>query len=252
MSNINKNLQTQTSNALHNAIIEAGDKDRPLMLAPEGTSETTTEGYMENYKNVLQDVRNQLNAEAKVVYIIPTGIDYDIYSIVDACPNSQELKTVSYHKLYDILKQHHNEVNKIRAERLAHATKNSEPIFDVETLQMVQNDDDNYNVFANDREYLEQSESVNDTYPDEQGDNNITTDLLDMINNGEEADQDDDNLARERDLLASLIEKLKCEIDDSKNRKVLDDDDVDALDISSLDSRLRLLYLIKKRRLVMI
>ncbi|GJZ01546.1 uncharacterized mitochondrial protein-like protein [Tanacetum coccineum] len=27
---------------------------------------TTTEGYMENYKNVLQDIRNQLNAEAEV------------------------------------------------------------------------------------------------------------------------------------------------------------------------------------------
>ncbi|GJZ77371.1 hypothetical protein Tco_0642043 [Tanacetum coccineum] len=33
---------------------------------------------------------------------------------------SQELKTVSYHKLYDILKQHQNEVNEIRAEILAH------------------------------------------------------------------------------------------------------------------------------------
>ncbi|GJU82911.1 hypothetical protein Tco_1285276 [Tanacetum coccineum] len=32
---------------------------------------------------------------------------------------SQELKTVSYHKLYDILKQHQNEVNEIRVERLA-------------------------------------------------------------------------------------------------------------------------------------
>nr|GFB39163.1 hypothetical protein [Tanacetum cinerariifolium] len=32
---------------------------------------------------------------------------------------SQELKTVSYYKLYDILKQHQNEVNEIRAERLA-------------------------------------------------------------------------------------------------------------------------------------
>ncbi|GKB89102.1 hypothetical protein Tco_0961374, partial [Tanacetum coccineum] len=32
---------------------------------------------------------------------------------------SQELKTVSYRKLYDILKQHQNEVNEIRAERLA-------------------------------------------------------------------------------------------------------------------------------------
>ncbi|GJT64452.1 gag-pol polyprotein [Tanacetum coccineum] len=98
------------------------------------------------------------------------------------------------------------------------AVENSGPIFDAEPLQKVQNDDDNYNVFSNDKEYPKQPESVNDTYPDEQGDNYITTDSLDMSNNGEEADQDDDdNLARERDLLASLIEKLKCEIDDSKN-----------------------------------
>ncbi|GKE67889.1 retrovirus-related pol polyprotein from transposon TNT 1-94 [Tanacetum coccineum] len=32
--NTNTNLQTQTSNALLNAIIEAGGKDRPPMLAP--------------------------------------------------------------------------------------------------------------------------------------------------------------------------------------------------------------------------
>nr|GFC77916.1 hypothetical protein [Tanacetum cinerariifolium] len=32
---------------------------------------------------------------------------------------SQELKNVSYHKLYDILKQHQYEVNEIRAEKLA-------------------------------------------------------------------------------------------------------------------------------------
>nr|GEZ41442.1 hypothetical protein [Tanacetum cinerariifolium] len=32
---------------------------------------------------------------------------------------SQELKHVSYHKLYDILKQHQHEVNKIRAEKIA-------------------------------------------------------------------------------------------------------------------------------------
>ncbi|GJY26572.1 hypothetical protein Tco_0401298 [Tanacetum coccineum] len=226
MSNSNTNLQTQSSNALHNAIMEAGSKDRPPMLAPgnyvqwksrikryidtkpnselihyclqnppytyqwtektvpvtEGSSETTTKRYMENYKNVSQDIRDQLNAEAEAVQIILIGIDNDIYSTVDACPNacemwkaierlkqdgeslesyysqfykmmnelvkchvtnhqvnvqfllqlqpewqrfvtlvkqSQELKTVSYHKLYDILKQHQNEVNEIRAERLA-------------------------------------------------------------------------------------------------------------------------------------
>nr|GEV16966.1 hypothetical protein [Tanacetum cinerariifolium] len=246
-------MQTQTLNALYNAIIEAGSKDRPPMLAPsnyvqwksrikryidtkpnheliyyclknppykytwadkyvpvsKGSSKTTTERYMENYKNVSQDIHDQLNAQAESVQIILTGIDNDIYSTVDACPNacemwkeikrlkqgesinvqdletnlywefgkftsqdgeslesyysrfykminefirnqcdvtnhqvniqfllqlqpgwerfvtlvkqSQELKTISYHKLYDILKQHQNEVNKLRAERLARA-----------------------------------------------------------------------------------------------------------------------------------
>nr|GEZ38141.1 hypothetical protein [Tanacetum cinerariifolium] len=74
MSNTNNTLQTQTSNALHNAIIEAGGKDRPPMLAPvsKGSSETTTEGYVENYKNVSQGIRDQLNAEAKAVQMILT------------------------------------------------------------------------------------------------------------------------------------------------------------------------------------
>nr|GEW68371.1 hypothetical protein [Tanacetum cinerariifolium] len=135
-------MQTQTSNTLHNAIMEAGGKDLSPKLAlgnyiqwksiikryidtkpnhelihyclknppykfkwadkevpiSEGSSVTKTETYMENYKNVLQDIRDQLNAKAEA---------------------SQELKTVSYHKLYDIMKQHPNEVNEIRAERIA-------------------------------------------------------------------------------------------------------------------------------------
>nr|GFA86731.1 hypothetical protein [Tanacetum cinerariifolium] len=42
---------------------------------------------------------------------------------------------------------------------------------------------------------------------------------------------DDDDLASERDLLASLIEKLKCEIDDSKNRnKFLETSNKDLVD----------------------
>ncbi|GJQ97125.1 retrovirus-related pol polyprotein from transposon TNT 1-94 [Tanacetum coccineum] len=94
MSNTKNNLQTHTSNALHNAIMEAGGKDHPPMLAP-GSSETTTKWYMENYKNVSQDIRNQLDAEAEAILIILTGIDNDIYSIVDACPNACEMwKTI--------------------------------------------------------------------------------------------------------------------------------------------------------------
>ncbi|GJS05248.1 retrovirus-related pol polyprotein from transposon TNT 1-94 [Tanacetum coccineum] len=98
------------------------------------------------------------------------------------------------------------------------AADNSGPIFDAEPLQKVQNNDDAYNVFANDRQHPEQPESVNDTYLADQGDTNITPDSSDMSINREKPNQDD-KLTKERDLLASLIEKLKCEIDDSKKRQ---------------------------------
>ncbi|GKB33468.1 hypothetical protein Tco_0872869 [Tanacetum coccineum] len=375
------------------------------VLVIEGSSETTTEGYIENYKNISQDIRDQLDAEAEAVQIILTGIDNDIYSIVDACPNAcemwkaierlkqdesinvQDLETSLYWEFRKFISQDgeslelyysrfykmmnelvrnqcnvqssseclvftsittrmaKNEVNELRAERLVPATRNrgkaivnsppptydqelemiaeddalskekeidklmafislsfkkiykptnnnlrtssntsrankdntprtnrgigydnqrvvniagarenvadwkddtndepsdqeleahymymvhiqevtrdaadnSGPIFDAEPLQKVQNDNDNFNVFANEREHHEQPESVNDTYLEEQGDTNITIDSLVMSTNGEMVDWDDDDLANQRDLLASLIEKLKCEIDDNKN-----------------------------------
>ncbi|GJQ99396.1 retrovirus-related pol polyprotein from transposon TNT 1-94 [Tanacetum coccineum] len=154
MSNTNTNLQTQTSNALHNAIMEVGGKDRPPIIHPTNSNR----------------LRRLFQLQKVVQKPLQKGIDNDIYSTADACPNacemwkaserfykmmnelvrnqcdvtnhqvnvqfllqlqpewqrfvtlvkqSQELKTVSYHKLYDILKQHQNEVNEIRAERLA-------------------------------------------------------------------------------------------------------------------------------------
>nr|GEY17593.1 ribonuclease H-like domain-containing protein [Tanacetum cinerariifolium] len=128
-------MQTQTFNTLHNAIMEAGSKDRPPMLAPsnyvqwksrieryidtkpnheliqyclknpsyelgwidkeipisEGSPITRTERIQETYKNVSQDIRDQLNAEAEAVQIILSGIDNDIYSTINACPNACEM-----------------------------------------------------------------------------------------------------------------------------------------------------------------
>nr|GEZ69739.1 hypothetical protein [Tanacetum cinerariifolium] len=94
---------------------------------------------------------------------------------------------------------------------------NSRPIFDSKPLQKVSNDD-NYNVFAIESEHPEKSKFVNDTYPIEQDELNVITDSLDMSYDREQIDQDDDDdLANEHELLASLIEKLKCKIDDSKS-----------------------------------
>ncbi|GJR76837.1 retrovirus-related pol polyprotein from transposon TNT 1-94 [Tanacetum coccineum] len=466
MSNSNINLQTQSSNALHNAIMEAGSKDRPPMLAPgnyvqwksrikryidtkpnselihyclqnppytyqwaektvpvaEGSSETTTERYMENYKNVSQDIRDQLNAEAEAVQIILTGIDNDILHILTStttrmeknevnkiraerlastanplvlvaqqqpvyhhqnhptqntqysstrsqqstrnrgkaivtssaptydpepatvtedeemskekeidklmalisllfkkiykptnnnrrtssntsranqdnsprinrgtgydnqravnvagarenvgtpvvqksgiqcynckeyghvsreCQKPKRVKDAAYHKEKMLLCKQEEAGVQLNAEQAdwkddtddesedqeleAHymymaqiqevtpdPVDNSGPIFDDEPMHKVQNNNDNYNVFAMENEHPKQPESSNHIYPAEQGVTNNTIDSLDICYDRTQDDQDDtDDLDQERDLLASLIQKLKCEIDDSKNR----------------------------------
>ncbi|GJZ06345.1 hypothetical protein Tco_0540138 [Tanacetum coccineum] len=65
-------------------------------------------------------------------------------------------------------------------------------------------------------EHPEQPESSNHIYLAEQGDTKITIDSLDICYNRDQDDTDDPD--QERDLLASLIQKQKCEIDDNKNR----------------------------------
>nr|GEZ79128.1 hypothetical protein [Tanacetum cinerariifolium] len=95
---------------------------------------------------------------------------------------------------------------------------NSGPIFDTEPVQQVQNND-NYNVFAIESKHPEQSKSIHDTYLIEQDEHNVIIDSLDMSYDRVQADHDDaDDMDNERELLASLIEKLKCKIDDNKNR----------------------------------
>nr|GFA46732.1 hypothetical protein [Tanacetum cinerariifolium] len=95
----------------------------------------------------------------------------------------------------------------------------SGPIFNSEPLQKVSNDD-HYNVFAIESEHPEQSKSVHDTYPIKQDEHNVIIDSLDMSYDREQINQNDDDhdLTNEREFLASLIEKLECEVDDSKNR----------------------------------
>ncbi|GKB44973.1 hypothetical protein Tco_0889915, partial [Tanacetum coccineum] len=96
MSNINTNLQTQTSNALYYTIMEAGSKDRQPMLAPGNYVQwkSRIKRYIDTKPNnelIHYYIRNQLDDEAEIAQIILTGIDNDIYSTVDACPNAYEM-----------------------------------------------------------------------------------------------------------------------------------------------------------------
>nr|GEU45488.1 hypothetical protein [Tanacetum cinerariifolium] len=71
-------------------MLAPGWKDKQVPTS-EGSLVTRTERVNETYKNVSQDIRDQLNAEAEVVQIILTGIDNDIYSTVDAYSNACEM-----------------------------------------------------------------------------------------------------------------------------------------------------------------
>nr|GEZ90707.1 hypothetical protein [Tanacetum cinerariifolium] len=75
---------------LTNPPYELGWKDK-FVLDSEGNPTTATQQVFETYQNVKQEIRDQLNIEAEAVQIILTGIDNDIYSTVDACPNACEM-----------------------------------------------------------------------------------------------------------------------------------------------------------------
>nr|GFA25604.1 hypothetical protein [Tanacetum cinerariifolium] len=323
-------MQTQTSNTLHNAIMEAGSKDCPPMLAPgnyvqwksrikryidtkpnhelihyclenppyelgwndkevptsKGSLVIRTERVNETYKNVSQDIRDQLNAEVEAVQIILTGIDNDIYSTVDACPNAcemwkaierlkqgesinvQDLETNLYWEFGKFTSQDGKSLESHYSRSQQTATRNrgkaivntSQPIYDQEPSMVDEDDEmskdkeidklmalislsfkkiykptnnnlqtssntsranqDNSPRINRNAGYENQRngtvagarETVGSSVVQKYDAQNVSIDSLDMSYDREELDQNDDDndLAKERRLLASLIEKLKC------------------------------------------
>ncbi|GJR71538.1 hypothetical protein Tco_0083903 [Tanacetum coccineum] len=90
------------------------------------------------------------------------------------------------------------------------------PTYDTEPLEQVPNDNE-YNVFAKDRQHSEQPKTINDTYVMEIVDSNVIHNHSDMCNNKFKDDQNaDDNDEDERVEHASLIANLKVDIDEDK------------------------------------
>ncbi|GJT23218.1 hypothetical protein Tco_0893155 [Tanacetum coccineum] len=102
----NTNMQTQTSNALQNAIMEAGGKDRPPMLAPGNYVQwkSRIKRYIDTnltmnsstivskiHHTSLNGLRRQFQLLKVVLKQLQKGIDNDIYSTVDAFPNACEM-----------------------------------------------------------------------------------------------------------------------------------------------------------------
>nr|GFC66259.1 hypothetical protein [Tanacetum cinerariifolium] len=76
--------------------------------------------YSRFYKMMNELIRNQCkvtNHQVNVQFLLQLLQEWQRF--VTLVKQSQELKSVSYYKLYDILKQHQHEVNEIRAEKIA-------------------------------------------------------------------------------------------------------------------------------------
>nr|GFB42866.1 hypothetical protein [Tanacetum cinerariifolium] len=122
-------MQTQTSNTLYNAIMEAGSKDRPPMLAPGRDNDIySTFDACLNACEMWKAIERLKQGESINVQDLETNMYWEFQKFtshdewqrfVTLVKQSQELKNVSYHKIYDILKQHQHEVNEIRAENIA-------------------------------------------------------------------------------------------------------------------------------------
>ncbi|GJY83434.1 hypothetical protein Tco_0496810 [Tanacetum coccineum] len=87
---------------------------------------------------------------------------------------------------------------------------------DSKPLEQVQYDT-GYNVFANEIQHSDQSESISNTCVVETGDRNVIPDSPDMCDNDIKNDQNDVECDDKRVALANLIANLKLDVDEDKN-----------------------------------
>nr|GEV49158.1 Gag-Pol polyprotein [Tanacetum cinerariifolium] len=184
--------------------------------------------------------------EKEAIHLILTGIGDEIYSTVDACQIAQEiwevierlqqgeslniqdpewsrfvtivkkqhkLDEVSYHKLFDILKQYQNEVNELRAERLA---RNANPLALTATAQA--NQDPYYQTSRSHKSYVPSSKpsipTISHTTTRHKG-KEIAKPITPPSETASEEDSDPKQAQRDKDmkknlaLIAKYFKKIK-------------------------------------------
>nr|GFB89746.1 hypothetical protein [Tanacetum cinerariifolium] len=107
------------------------------------------------------------------------------------------------------LEAHYSYMAKIQEVPTADTGTNSEP------LEQVQKDT-RYNVFANDLQHSEQSESISNTCLVKTNDSNVILDSPNMCDDDIQNDQNDVESDDERVALANLIANLKLDVDENK------------------------------------
>nr|GEX20403.1 hypothetical protein [Tanacetum cinerariifolium] len=124
------------------------------------------------------------------------------------CRKPKRVKDSAYHKEKMLLCKQAEKAIRQRFRRLDLST-------DSEPLEKVQNDI-GYNVFANDLQHSEQSESISNTCIVETNDSNVIPDSSDMCEDDIWNDQNDVESDDERVALPNLIVNLKLDVDEKK------------------------------------
>ncbi|GJX64074.1 hypothetical protein Tco_0298417 [Tanacetum coccineum] len=175
-------MSTSSNSQMHNDIMAAGSKERPLMLSlgphimteithsetPKDGDRARVPGYTEKgiYSNTDPENMKLIDAE------------------VESRLNGQDIDEEAYEQE---LETNYMYIEKIQ-EVLHAIDNNSGPTYDTEPLEKVYTDDD-YNLFATERQHSMQPESINDTYVVETVDSNVNPDLTNMCNNEGKDDQ---------------------------------------------------------------
>ncbi|GKB28577.1 hypothetical protein Tco_0867978 [Tanacetum coccineum] len=148
------------NNQMHNDIMAAGSRERPPMLEParemwlaierlqqgefinkqdvktklfwEFGKFTSRDGesiesyYSRFYKMMNEMVRSKLKVDTMQVNVqFLQQLRLELSRFITIVKQQQDLDTLSYHRLFDILKQHQNEVNEIRDEKI---DRNANPL----------------------------------------------------------------------------------------------------------------------------
>ncbi|GKA15860.1 hypothetical protein Tco_0695607 [Tanacetum coccineum] len=233
---------TSSNSQMHNDIMAAGSKDRPPMVVPgphvfgqvkkpvesENTKQEE-EFIVETYQNTTDAVRKLIDVEAEAVHMILNGIGDDIYSTMDACLNAKEMwiaierlqqgepinkqdvKAKLFWEFGNFTSMEEESIKSYYIRRSYMLPMTSRPTYDAEPLEKAHPDDD-YNVFAIEKQHFEQPESINDIYLMEKVDSNVTPDSSKMSTNELGVDQNNEEPENERVLLASLIANLKLDV----------------------------------------
>nr|GFA79264.1 hypothetical protein [Tanacetum cinerariifolium] len=158
-------------------------------------------------------------AEKEAIHLILTEIGDEIYSTVDARQTAQEMseaiERLQQGESLNIRDANWSFRQGMQPKKVKDSAITRRRCCCTNKLSKVQNYV-GYNVFANDLQHSEQSESVSSTCIVETNDSNVTPDSPDMCNNDIQNDQNDVDNDDERVALAILIANLKLDVDENK------------------------------------